>query len=363
VTIAAVTASPAEASTASGRRVVGPSLRIWAPALMVVLAASAVVAVGAGPADIDPVDVLRSGWHHLANLFTLSTSAGSPLDRLQDAIVWQGRAPRIVCAAAVGAGLALIGTVLQALTGNPLADPYLLGVSSGAAVGAVSVLVLAQAVPLSVAAFVGAILALTATLLLAGPRSMQPRRVILAGIIVGQGCSAIVSLIIFASATGDAYREIIDWLFGSVAGATWAQAVLAAGCTGMAAVGLLGATRTLDALLLGETAAYSLGIPVERTRWILFTVTAVLTAVLVSVSGAIGFVGLVIPHLLRLLGCVRHGGLLVLSGLSGAIYLIWADTVARTIFAPQEIPVGIVTAALGVPAFAWLLVRRGEATP
>jgi iron complex transport system permease protein len=158
----------------------------------------------------------------------------------------------VVCAGAVGAGLALAGTVLQALTGNPLADPYLLGVSSGAAVGAVSVLVLSQAVPLPVAAFLGALGALGSTLLLAGARSLQPRRVILAGIIVGQGCTAAVSMIIFSSSTGDSYREVIDWLMGALTDRSWpdvARAVppMLVGCALLFLTG-----PALDALALGE---------------------------------------------------------------------------------------------------------------
>jgi len=171
-----------------------------------------------------------------------------------------------------------------------------------------------------------------------------------------------LSLLLFVGADGDSYREVIDWLMGSVSGATWSQALLSALTTTIVAGALMGSARTLDALMLGEAGAQALGITVDRARWTLFTAAALLTAVLVSVSGAVGFVGLVIPHLLRLLGFSRHGVLLPLAAATGAVYLLWADTLARNVIAPQELPVGIVTAALGAPVFAWLLARRRSAS-
>lgn len=332
------------------------------------LGVSIVVALTIGPAPIPAGDILASARHHV-----LAWLAGhgvdflavpdNPLGRIPDAIVWQGRAPRLFTAVAVGAGLALSGVVMQAITRNPLADPYLLGVSSGAALGAVAVLLLGFAIALPLAAFVGALLALAATLALAGIGGrLTPGRTILAGIAVAQGASALVSFAIVATARGDSYREIINWLMGSMAGATWNSVVIAAVTLAVIGVFLLARARTLDAFAFGDTAAASLGVHVQATRWIMLTLTALLVGAMVAVSGSIGFIGLVIPHVVRLLLGARHTRLLPASAVIGALFLLWADTGARTFFAPAEVPVGILTAALGAPIFAWLLMRHRSQT-
>lgn len=327
-------------------------------ALTGALLAAATWAVTLGQADIGAGQVWSSALHHTCSAVG-ATCGADPLTTIQDAIVWQGRAPRVVTAAAVGAGLALAGAVMQALMRNPLADPYLLGVSSGAAVGAVLVLVLGVAVALPVAAFAGALAALVLTLALATGRtgSLSPVRTVLAGVAVAQAGSAVVSLVIFWSATGDSYREILSWLLGSLAAATWDDAALTAGATVAVGAVLLGHGRTLDAFTFGDVSAASLGVDVRRARWLLLTATALLTGALVSVAGSIGFVGLVLPHAVRFLTGPRHHRLLPVSALAGAVFLLLADTAARSLFEPRELPVGILTAAVGAPVFA-LLLRR-----
>ena len=328
---------------------------MWGAALAVALVASVVFAVTFGPASITPRDVWESILHHLG----LGTT---PLSELRDGIVWQLRLPRVLTAAAVGAGLALSGAVMQAITRNPLADPYLLGLSSGASLGAVAVLILGVTVFLAPAAFVGALLALLATLLIAraaGP--ISPARTVLAGVAVSALASAVTSLVIFWTATGDSYREILAWLLGSLAGARWPAVAIAVGAFALIGVPLTFAGRTLDAFAFGETAAASLGVNVNRTRWMLLIATALLTGAMVSVSGSIGFVGLVLPHAVRLLVGVGNRAVLPLSALLGAVFLVWADTAARTVFDPRELPVGIVTAIVGAPLFLLLLVRRVRA--
>lgn len=318
------------------------------------LAVSVTVAVTIGPADIAVADVARTIGHHLAG-----GSADAVLDPVQDGIVWQIRLPRVLTAAAVGAGLALAGAVMQGLTRNPLADPYLLGLSGGASLGAVSVLVLGAGVLLPVAAFAGAVLALVAALGLAGSLgTITPSRTILAGLAVGHLAAAGTSFVIFWSATGDSYREILAWLMGSLAGATWASVAIAGIALVVLGTLLALAGRTLDAFAFGDTAASALGVDVGRTRWVLLIVVALLTGALVAVSGSIGFVGLVVPHAVRLVAGAAHRWLLPLSALAGATFLVWADTTARTLFEPRELPVGIVTAFLGAPAFAFLLWRH-----
>lgn len=325
-------------------------------ALVGLLAASVVLAVTIGPAGLAPADVLASIAAHLG--------LGEPtLSPLRDGIVWELRMPRVLTAAAVGAGLAICGVVMQALTRNPLADPYLLGLSSGASVGAVIVLVLGMAVALPLAAFAGALAALAATLGLArAAGGLSPTTTVLAGLAVSAVFGAITSLVIFWSATNDSYREILNWLLGSLSGADWAAVALAGGALLLVGVPLLATGRTLDAFAFGDTAASALGVHVPRTRALLLVATALLTGALVAVSGAIGFVGLILPHAVRLVVGSRHRALLPLSALAGAIFLVWVDTGARTLFDPRELPVGILTALVGGPVFAALMLRARRAS-
>ena len=329
---------------------------VWAGILTLALLASIIVSVTVGAADISAGDV----WSSILARFGIGES---PLTPLRDGIVWELRMPRILAAAAVGAGLALCGAIMQAVLRNPLADPYLLGLSSGASFGAVAVIVLGLAVALPGAAFAGSLIALLATLLLAraaGP--LLASRTILAGIAVSAVFSALTSLVIFWSATGDSYREILSWLLGSLAGIDWAATALAVGAVVVIGLPLLLSAGTLDAFAFGDRAAISLGVSVTRTRWLLLGATALLTGCLVAVSGSIGFVGLVVPHAVRLLVGSGHRALLPLSLLVGALFLVWADTLSRVAFEPRELPVGIVTALVGGPLFAALLLRARRVT-
>lgn len=325
---------------------------MWSLVLVAAVVASVTFAVMFGPAHITPADVWGSIAHHLG-------IGPSPLNPLRDSIVWELRLPRVLTAGAVGAGLAIAGVVMQAITRNPLADPYLLGLSSGASLGAVAVLLLGSALLLPFAAFLGAMVALAATLLLAGAFGhVTPSRTILAGIAVSALAGAIASLIIFWTVTGDSYREILGWLLGSLAGARWPAVTIAVLAIVIAGIPIMMSGRILDAFAFGDTSAASLGINVGVTRWIMLSAAALLTGAMVSVSGAIGFVGLILPHGVRLLVGPRHRLLLPLSALVGASFLIWADTAARSLFDPRELPVGIVTAIIGAPVFAALLARR-----
>lgn len=317
------------------------------------LVATVLVAVTIGPADLSVSEVARSIGGHLGLDVV-------PVERLRDAIVWELRLPRVLTAAAVGAGLALAGAVMQSLTRNPLADPYLLGLSSGASLGAVAVLVVGVGLLLPVAAFGGALAALAATLALARTGgTLTPGRAVLAGLAVSQLCAAGTSFVIFWTATGDSYREILSWLLGSLAGSTWQSVAISAPAVLVVGTVLVLAGLRLDAFAFGDTAAAALGIDVDRTRWTLLTLVALLTGAMVAVSGAIGFVGLVLPHAVGSLTGPAHRRLLPVAAVTGAVFLVWADTLARTVFDPRELPVGIVTALVGVPVFAVLLRRRG----
>ncbi|MGM7671636.1 putative F420-0 ABC transporter permease subunit [Microbacterium sp. A93] len=329
----------------------GARTSAWTVALIIALGLSVVVSVTLGPAQISAGEVWGSILSHLG-------IGESSLTPLRDGIIWQLRMPRVLAAAAVGAGLAICGAIMQAVLRNPLADPYLLGVSSGASLGAVLVIVLGFSIALPLAAFGGALGALALTLVMAGAIGrMTASRTILAGVAVSAALGALTSLVIFWSATGDTYREILGWLLGSLAGVTWPMAILALAAIALVGGPLMLSAGALDAFAFGDRAAASLGVSVERTRWILLGATALLTGCLVAVSGSIGFIGLVVPHAVRLIVGARHRVLLPLSALTGAIVLIWADTLARTLFDPRELPVGVVTALIGAPLFGLLLLR------
>ncbi|WP_291758840.1 putative F420-0 ABC transporter permease subunit [Cellulomonas sp. 73-145] len=324
---------------------------------VVALVVTVLVAVTIGPAHLAVSEVARSIGVHL---HLLGAGGAAPVPTLHDAIVWQLRLPRVLTAAAVGAGLALSGAVMQSLTRNPLADPYLLGLSSGASLGAVAVLVVGVALVLPLAAFAGALLALVGTLTLArAGGTLTPGRAVLAGLAVSQLAAAGTSFVIFWTATGDSYREILAWLMGSLAGATWRSVAISAGALLVVGTVLVVSGARLDAFTFGDTSAAALGLHVDRTRWTLMTLVALLTGAMVAVSGAIGFVGLVLPHIVSALTGPAHRRLLPVAALAGGTFLVWADTLARTAFDPRELPVGIVTALIGVPVFA-VLLRRGQ---
>jgi iron complex transport system permease protein len=279
-------------------------------------------------------------------------------------IVRQLRLPRALQAALVGAALALSGATFQALVRNPLAEPYILGVSSGAAVGAVIALTLglasaaAWAVP--AAAFAGAVVAVVLVLRVAagvGP-TLDTRVLLLAGVVVAAFFNAAI-LLLLTFADLDAFRSAIFWMMGSNAGATWrGVAGMAAYLLASGAV-LLALARPLDLLGVGEQTAAHLGTRVERAKLLAYGVASLLAASAVAVSGVIGFVGLVVPHVARLLWGSDHRHLLPNAALLGATFLVLTDLVARLAARPTELPIGVVTAFLGVPFFVWLLRRRG----
>ena len=335
-----------------------PPLTLLVAVGVVALVVTVLVAVTIGPAHLAVGEVARSIGTHL-HLIGSGAGAVAPL---HDAIVWELRLPRVLTAAAVGAGLALSGAVMQSLTRNPLADPYLLGLSSGASLGAVAVLVLGVALVLPFAAFAGALLALVGTLTLArAGGTLTPGRAVLAGLAVSQLAAAGTSFVIFWTATGDSYREILAWLMGSLAGATWRSVAISVGALVVVGTVLVVSGLRLDAFTFGDTSAAALGLHVDRTRWTLMTLVALLTGAMVAVSGAIGFVGLVLPHIVSAVTGPAHRRLLPVAALAGGTFLVWADTLARTAFDPRELPVGIVTALIGVPVFA-VLLRRGQGT-
>ncbi|AZM93483.1 MULTISPECIES: iron ABC transporter permease [Streptomyces] len=282
-------------------------------------------------------------------------------------IVWDVRMPRVLLGAVVGAGLAVTGTVLQALVRNPLADPFLLGASSGASAGAVLVIVsgagaaAAGGLGLPAAAFAGSLAALVAVYALARRGgTMTTGRLILAGVAVQYVLSALTSLVLVLSAKPDQLRTALFWTLGGLGGARWDELALPAAALLAGTVLLTALARPLDLLLAGEEGARTLGLDTGRFRAAVFVLASLVVGVLVAYSGAIGFVGLMVPHAARMAVGAGHRALLPVAALAGAVFLVLADLVARTAAAPEEIPVGVVTALVGGPFFLWMLRRTSR---
>ena len=281
-------------------------------------------------------------------------------------IIWEFRLPRALLGFVVGAALAVAGAVLQAVVRNPLADPFVFGVSSGASVAAVATLTLATgilaAVSVPVAAFAGALATTLTVFVLAQQRGrVTPNRLVLAGVAMSYLLSSITSyLVLRASSPGEGVTSVLSWLSGSLAAAEWGDLGLPSAVLVVTVAVLVLLARVLNAFLVGDETAASLGIDVGRVRLVLFVITSLLVGVVVAVSGAIGFVGLVVPHALRMIVGSDHRWLLPASALAGGLLLVVVDIVARTILAPTELPVGLLTAAIGAPFFLWLLRRSGR---
>ncbi|TKG72749.1 FecCD family ABC transporter permease [Prauserella endophytica] len=328
-------------------------------ALALGLLGSLICALALGAARVPLSDVLG----HLGAGLTGGWIDAADLPDYQ--IVWEVRLPRVLLAAVVGAGLAAVGVASQALVRNALADPFVLGVSSGASVGATAVIVLGAfaalgVYALSVAAFVGA-LGATALVYLAArsPQGLTPLRLVLTGTALAYGFSAVTTVLVFLAPRGDAARSALFWLLGSLGGVTWPSLPLAAAAVAAGIAYLLSQARALNALAMGDETAAALGVEPGPLRRRLFVVCAAVTGCLVAVSGAVGFVGLMVPHLVRMVTGADHRRLLAVAPLAGAVLLVWVDLLARTLVAPQELPLGVLTAALGVPVFVWLVRRRG----
>ncbi|MER5852492.1 iron ABC transporter permease [Streptomyces sp. NPDC002012] len=326
-----------------------------AAVLGVALLAALTAAVACGSTSIPPGEVWSVVWRRL--------SGEMPRPGTDDLIVWQLRVPRALLAALVGAGLGLVGTAVQALVRNPLADPYLLGISNGASLGAVAAIVLGLgaggALGLSGAAFAGALA--TFALVWAVARrggGFAPLRLVLAGVAIGQFLSGFTSYLVLRAGDEQQTHSVLFWLMGSLSGANWELLAVPAVAVVAAGFWLQARARGLNALLMGDETAAGVGIDVTRLRRELFTVTSVLTGVLVAVSGAIAFVALMVPHVCRLVIGGDHRRLLPISALFGALLLVVVDIVCRTAMDTQELPVGVVTSLIGAPTLLYLLDRR-----
>ncbi|WP_082835107.1 iron ABC transporter permease [Brachybacterium sp. sponge] len=368
---ASATPANAPAGTApAGRPATGPSpdalgvrsrARRSALVLGVLAAASVlslVLCVGIGPVPIPASTTVQVIAEHLG------LSLGGSWEASTDSIVWDVRVPRVLMGAAVGACLALSGAALQAMVRNMLADPYILGVSGGASTGAAAAILFGVGAALgdyaqSVLAFLGALGAALLVFLIAraGGR-VTSLRLLLSGVAVGYALTALTNLLIFCSDSAEGARSVMFWMLGSLSLARWnAFLWVALVAAVLGAIVLLAGARVLDALSAGDEIAHGLGIHPDRARVGFLLVVSLCTAAAVAGAGSIGFVGLVIPHLARRLVGARHRVLIPASALLGGLFLLWADAFARVVMQPRELPIGVLTAAIGAP-FLLILVRR-----
>lgn len=336
-------------------RKVGPRLTFAVGAAALVLSLSLAVSVGAVTVPLGAV------WGILINkivpgLITPDWSAG------REAIVWDIRLPRAILACLVGAGLSIVGASLQAVTRNPLADPHLLGISAGGAFGAILALLhtglFIGLLTVPLLAFAGA---LGATLLVLAvsqfATATSADRLVLAGVAVSFIVMSAANVLIFL---GDprAVHTVVFWMLGGLGLAQWSQLIYPLTILIICGAYLAANARNLNAMTMGDETASTLGIPVARFRLSIFVIGALITGVMVAFSGIIGFVGLMIPHIVRLIVGGDYARVLPISAICGAIFLVWADILARTVMAPDDIPIGIVTGLIGGVFFVWLLRKN-----
>lgn len=321
-------------------------------ALVTLLAAVSIGSVSLAPGDV--LDAIRSRLG----------LGGSP-ETSVEIIVWDLRLPRTLMAFIVGAGLSIVGVAMQALVRNPLAEPYILGLSSGAGAGASLFYLgflpafLSASITLPLAAFAGGLGTMVLVYAVARDRDgVSVTRLLLAGVAMSALMASVTAFITFASPDPNRLRAVLFWLLGSLSGARWDQLLLPGAVTFAALILLIALSRPLDTLLLGEEPAIGLGVPVERVKKGLIVLAALVTGVLVANSGAIGFVGLIVPHAVRSLVGVSHRRVVPVAFLAGGVFLVWADILARSMVEGQDLPVGIVTAVAGVPFFLVLLRRH-----
>jgi iron complex transport system permease protein len=328
---------------------------LWASAAVAFLVLSLVVGVLAGPIDLGVGDVLESiaARLHLPG-FT------SPLSPTEEAILWEIRVPRVVLAALVGGMLSLAGATYQGVFRNPLADPYLLGVAAGAGLGAtIAIAYLPDGLrgqrALPVAAFVGGAIAVMLTYAVgrSARRERDAATLILAGVTVAAFFTAWQTFV--QQQNSETLQQVYSWILGNIPSTGWSDVVLILPYVAVAAVVIIALRRVVDILNLGDDEAASLGVNVRRVRLALVVAATLGTAAAVAVTGLIGFVGIIVPHAIRLLTGASYRALIPLSVIAGAGFLVLADVIARTALSPAEIPLGVVTAFLGAPFFALVL--------
>ncbi|PZE20378.1 FecCD family ABC transporter permease [Paenibacillus xerothermodurans] len=338
-------------------------LLLWGGAGLLLLFLSVTVSLSVGSVHVPLAQVWSILAHHLPWVGEWVPARWEPAT---EQIIWRVRLPRVLLGLLVGAALGVAGTAFQGVLRNPLADPFTLGVSSGAAVGAAFLILfglqfaLFGAWTIPIVAFTTGAMSLVAVLLLARTNGkLKMETVLLSGVVMHSFLGSFISLMV-ASSKG-VVNEIVFWMMGSLSLRGWTYSLVLLPYLAVGVVVLLTFGRAMNLFALGESQAAHLGVRVERTKLVVLTAATLITAAAVSVSGVVAFVGLIVPHLLRILMGPDYRLLLPLSLLGGAVYVLWADTLARTMLGAAEIPLGVVTAFLGAPFFAYLLRRNKRA--
>ncbi len=329
--------------------------------LILLFISSIILGISFGAVDIPPYDVYRV---FLYKVFGIKIGN---LDEILNStlfdIIWGVRMPRVLLGAFAGMALAMVGVIMQATIQNPLGDPYILGLSSGASLGATFSILIGFSGVLSsfgapLGAFLGALIASIFVYFLAkiGGR-ITPFKMILAGMVISSICSSLTSLIIFLSKDNEGIRTVNFWMMGSLAGAQWSNIVLPIAISVIPLIYFFTQYRNLNLMVLGDETSITLGLNIEKHRKIYMILSSLITGVIVSVCGTIGFVGIMIPHIVRLIFGTDHKTLLPFSALVGAVFLIWADVIARCAITNMELPIGIITSVIGAPFLLWLMVK------
>ena len=329
--------------------------------LILLFISSIILGISFGAVDIPPYDVYRV---FLYKVFGIKIGN---LDEILNStlfdIIWGVRMPRVLLGAFAGMALAMVGVIMQATIQNPLGDPYILGLSSGASLGATFSILIGFSGVLSsfgapLGAFLGALIASIFVYFLAkiGGR-ITPFKMILAGMVISSICSSLTSLIIFLSKDNEGIRTVNFWMMGSLAGAEWSNIILPIAISVIPLIYFFTQYRNLNLMVLGDETSITLGLNIEKHRKIYMILSSLITGVIVSVCGTIGFVGIMIPHIVRLIFGTDHKTLLPFSALVGAIFLIWADIIARCAITNMELPIGIITSVIGAPFLLWLMVK------
>jgi iron complex transport system permease protein len=325
--------------------------------LFITLFVSVTLAVTIGPVKIHSFIVWKIVLYKITGIQLGNWT--KPMEQ----IVWFIRFPRVLLAIIIGGGLSVIGVTMQAMVRNPLASPYILGISSGASLGISLVIIFgvlsfAGSYGISLAAFLGSLGAFGFVFLLAENRGRLTNiRLVLTGIAISSMCSALTSFLTYL-APDHSLRQVVFWMLGSLGGAKWENLPLPSSILLAGTIYLILQARSLNVLIMGEETANTLGIDTNRFRKKLFVTVSLLGGVLVAVSGVIGFVGLMMPHIVRLIVGTDHRRVLPTALLVGAIYLIWVDVIARTVLHPVELPIGIITSIIGAPFFLYLMWRN-----
>ena len=344
-----------DATPVESRRSLGRRLTLWLGGLTVALAAAVALAASVGP--------LRIPFSTVGRAIVPIAAVAAPVGETERRVVRQIRLPRVVLGALIGMALAIAGATLQGLFGNPMADPGIIGVSAGGAAGSVIAIALGLTrrfpAALPCCAFAGALLAVVVVYRIALVRGrLSVPALLLAGITVTSFLTAVIALVIALAPTDAAMREMVFWLAGGLDTASWRDVRLTAPLLAAGALAILWLARDLNLLMQGDDEAQALGVRIDVVRPVLIAAAALITGAAVAVSGTIGFVGLIVPHVFRLLVGGDHRILIPVSAIGGALFLVVADTAARSLAPPAEIRVGIVTALVGAPFFMGLLLKH-----